>query len=392
MRWFPTLILAGFAACTVDPIGGGPGVKHDTSTSTPDEDTAEPDPGKDPGPVADVPAKDPGPIDPGSDPGKDVPATEIPDVTDPGDTVEDSPAETTGSDIGYTPDLALDPDASPLTGVLTLDPQTFKFFGLPVDSLRFAMAGLDPARHVCVTLIWDFSNLGMSLGPHCDDFKPGFPYTVVVPGTDGPCQAWDLGPNAAFVSAEGCVDFALIGVTNLDLADVKVKVQSNAFVGTIVADNRSSAVPSPVSFGIEYTSDVPDHVFVQTAGNQGLPTWIQVSKNGDPVLIFDPCDTPTCGKPKNPCGKPQHQVLDFVGGAFSGSIYQTWDGSVRTFDTVNKCYEVKPAEAGEYTAEFCLSWKTKTGETGTDVIEAACQQLQFTYPTDKVVYKNNSGG
>src|SRR5262249_30139147 len=70
---------------------------------------------------------------------------------------------------------------------LTLDPASIAFFGLPINSIRFGISGRDPNRGLCATIIWDYSNTGMSGGAHCDDFRDMFPYVSVFAEQDGTC-------------------------------------------------------------------------------------------------------------------------------------------------------------------------------------------------------------
>jgi hypothetical protein len=93
-------------------------------------------------------------------------------------------------------------------------------------------------QRACVTLVWDYSNTGRMTGPHCDDFGESFPYALVYPGTDAPCDQWDYAGNVTVERASGCIDFADFGGASVNLIDVTVEVSGAVFTGTIRASNR----------------------------------------------------------------------------------------------------------------------------------------------------------
>ncbi len=97
-------------------------------------------------------------------------------------------------------------------GTVTLDLESLTFFELPINSVRYAVSGYDPAARTCVTIQFDYSNTGrMSLvGTEiCDEFGPRFPYVTVAEEQDAPCgtSIWEYsGAEPAAVS--GCFDNA----------------------------------------------------------------------------------------------------------------------------------------------------------------------------------------
>jgi hypothetical protein len=108
------------------------------------------------------------------------------------------------------------------TVVVNLDPTALALFAPPIDSSRYAVAGYDAAAGVCVSIIWDYSNNGLPLERHCDDFDRyvSFPYVLVQAGPAAGCVAlWGyagLQPSAA----SGCID-PIEG-----LVDVRVEVEA----------------------------------------------------------------------------------------------------------------------------------------------------------------------
>ena len=105
-------------------------------------------------------------------------------------------------------------------------------FWLPINSERLGASGKVAGTDVCVGLVWDYSNLGMTRGPHCDDFVDGFPYAVVRAAPGGTCgEVWDYGPDATVVSASGCIDPDYEGTAHA--VDVTAEVASALFTGVI---------------------------------------------------------------------------------------------------------------------------------------------------------------
>jgi hypothetical protein len=119
---------------------------------------------------------------------------------------------------------------------VTLEPSSIEIFDLPINSSRVAASGFDPCARVCATIIWDYSNNGLEIARHCDDFLayPGFPYVVLLPDRDAPCVgSWDyfgLEPTAA----AGCID-PLAG-----LVDAQVEAELDGVRYSIRANNEPS--------------------------------------------------------------------------------------------------------------------------------------------------------
>jgi hypothetical protein len=278
---------------------------------------------------------------------------------------------------------------------LVLDPSSLVFYGLPIDSIRYAVTGYDASQRTCVTVVWQFEN-ATRLGASCDVFTtraPAYfnPYVVLKTDTDGPCTDadWDYAGNVDTTSSIGCFDYAAHGGVGVDVVDVAIGVQGTAFTGTVVANNRPEGM---VTFGFEYMTDVPENTYVQTGGDLGLPEWLHVTKDGARVDLFDHCDVPRCGGGGGVCGMAFSQAANITGSTESGSIYQTWDGQVWSIDEENQCLTSSPATPGTYQVEVCYGWSTVDSGSGPVVQNPICTTQDFTYPTDRVTVTVDNGG
>jgi hypothetical protein len=117
---------------------------------------------------------------------------------------------------------------------LVLDPASLVFFDLPINSIRYAVAGYDASARTCVSIIWDYSNTGHATTRQCDNFGPQFPYVIIETETDDPCDSWTYGSTDVTVeSVSGCVEFV-----DVKYVVVEVTVTSDIFTGTIYASNQ----------------------------------------------------------------------------------------------------------------------------------------------------------
>ena len=143
-----------------------------------------------------------------------------------------------------------DSDAGGVPGAFALDPASLLFYDLPINSVRYAVSGLEPTANMCVTLVWfiteptggDYHLCGL------DPTPPSLrPYAIVAPVTpaeppppDGPqygaglCEVWDYGANATVVDVAGCVDFSWSGSGTTGSADLLVTLDSPALQGPVV--------------------------------------------------------------------------------------------------------------------------------------------------------------
>ena len=276
-----------------------------------------------------------------------------------------------GSDgVGSGADVASGPR-------LVLDPSTLTFFDLPIGSLRGAVSGFAPAAGLCVTIVWDYSNTGHAPGAWCDVFQPMFPYVLLVESHTGGCRDWDYAGNAEVTAATGCVDFALLAAASMNLVDVEVAVSSPLFTGTVVASNRAALAPSPVQFSLRASAGEGD-AWVQTADDFGLPTWVSVERDGDPLLLFDRCDLPLCGGSAGVCGVVQHQVRNLAEGGTEGQVDLFWDGRERVESAAGDCRDRVPVGSGQYVAVFC--WAAQRAASGVDLEDPTCVRVPFRYP------------
>jgi hypothetical protein len=140
--------------------------------------------------------------------------------------------------------------------------------------------------------------------------------------------------------------------------------------------------------GLQYQTDVPEDVFVQTGDDYGLPTWATVRKDGAPLLLFDQCDLPICGEGGGACGIAEPKATNITYGDYQGAIYELWDGLVRVEEPGQGCRIRVPAEPGEYEATFCFGWSAEGGT----VQSPTCVDVPFTYPEGSVIHHADYGG
>jgi hypothetical protein len=140
-------------------------------------------------------------------------------TTEPGTTTGPVTATSTGDDDSGT------------TGadVLQLDPATLATFALPINSLRFAVAGHDAAHDLCVSVIFSGPSIDHQL--HCDDFIPDDPYVVIEPGA-GPCMNWDYAGNVELTAVSGCMQLISEDPAQIEL-DLVLQVSGDLFTGEI---------------------------------------------------------------------------------------------------------------------------------------------------------------
>jgi len=131
---------------------------------------------------------------------------------------------------------ASDPGDPGLPVLIALDPASIEIFDLPINSLRYAAAGRDPATGTCASIIWDYSNNDLEAGRRCDDdflMYPSFPYVLLrtpPESCDNLQGLWDYGGQEPHF-ASGCFD-PLAG-----LVDVSVEAFFNGTNYFIVMKN-----------------------------------------------------------------------------------------------------------------------------------------------------------
>ena len=168
----------------------------------------------------------------------------------PSDAAIDATAATVDGAVGV--DAAAGSDAAgadAAVGVRSLDPASVIFYDLPINSLRYAVSGLEPQSGLCVTLVWyvsepssDGSYQFCGLAPD----PPGLqPYALVAPMTapdpwmsgdpiygSRPCEVWDYGPHATVQALDGCARFNDLPVSS-GQADLVVTLDSPLLSGQV---------------------------------------------------------------------------------------------------------------------------------------------------------------
>ena len=274
-----------------------------------------------------------------------------------------------------------------------VEPGSLEFFFLPINSVRGAVSGYVPEARACVTVVWDYSNTGrFPVRLRCDEQGDGFPYVILETETDGPCGQGlgvEMG-NAVVTEAKGCVDFA--GEPgSLDLVDVSLEVESEAFTGEIVVSNLRGIEPRVVPTGVVYGSDIPERVYVQSVGGSGAPGWLRVTQGGVDVQLFDSDDLPRCVEDEQPAPRPLEvaEVLD--GSSARGGYFRYWDGMRRVLREAG-CYSLEPLPPGEYDAELCFGYEFDAIDSGDVIRTPFCLDRRFTWPTADLIFTVDNGG
>ena len=283
-------------------------------------------------------------------------------------------------------DAGPDVDGSvPVEPTIVLDPASLMFHVLPVDSIILAVTGYDPVMRACVTMTWDYFGTDHAWRAQCD-LGERFPLVSVWMDQPGPCEQWEPVGNTTVTEVHGCVDFLRFMRTGTDMVDVVASVASPQFTGKVVADNRSSMQPPPVTLGVVYGTDVPEDVFAQTIDCDAYqPTWVQVLQGGQPVAFMDDCFAPPCVEGHGMCGAAICVVENITQGSYSGSIFMTWDGWTRSAEGGPTCQVAPP---GEYVARFCLGYRAQDGV----VQDPFCHDVPFTLPAREVIWYASMGG
>ncbi|MBN1606116.1 MAG: hypothetical protein JW940_05760 [Polyangiaceae bacterium] len=277
---------------------------------------------------------------------------------------------------------------------IVLDPNTMVFFDPMYHVRSAAVVGYDPERRVCAALVWFDPGSDLILGATCasaSEFPPGVALAL---DQDGPCMPEDLPSYSSLepLSVEGCLDVSQMSGSGMDLVDAVAELESETFTGRIVADNRSSRDPRPVTFGLTYLTDTPVYVYVQSNAGDGYPGWASVTHDGEPVNIFGGC-RPNCdGSNVRDCGSGEGAAAPIVNRDDQGSAYLTWDGYLYEYDVGNDCEIRTPASAGAYQVQMCFGYDANTTDSGDWVIDPTCVTQDFTLPTDLVVIDVDHGG
>jgi hypothetical protein len=283
-------------------------------------------------------------------------------------------------------------ECAPL-GSWVVEPSSLDFYYLPINSLRGAVTGYVPEARACVTVVWDYSNTGrLPVRLRCDEQGDGFPYVILETDTDGPCDQ-SLGAEVGEVivaEAKGCVDFAG-EAGSLDLVDVSLEVESEAFTGELVVSNLRGIEPRVVPMGVVYGSDIPERVYVQSVGSSGAPGWLRVTQGGVDVQLFDTDDLPRCGEDEQPDPAPLEVGVVLDGTSARGGYFRYWDGMRRVLREAG-CYSLEPLPPGEYDAEVCFGYEFDAIDSGDVIRTPFCLDQRFTWPMADLIFTVDNGG
>jgi hypothetical protein len=123
-----------------------------------------------------------------------------------------------------------------------------------------------------------------------------------------------------------------------------------------------------VTFRLDYRSDVPDSIFVQSGTEAGGQGWLTVRDGtGDTLAILDDCGVCNCDAcdPCAVCGVGRPEVTEIPR---DGHVEWSWEGTVFSSTTCATgglgCEAATPPPAGSYSAHFC--WSTIADGVGPD--------------------------
>jgi hypothetical protein len=261
---------------------------------------------------------------------------------------------------------------------LRLDPETLSFFTLPIGSIRYAVGGHSAEHGLCASIIW------WDDPTRCGDLSESRAYVVLSEADAPPCEGWDYGPNVETTRAEGCVDARMPGEKGL--VDLELDVSGELFSGRIIADNRSTFSPAPVTFGLFVTSAEPATLYVQSGGTQGSPGWVQGYRDGEAVNFFDRRNVPNCDG--SPSSDVVGNVQTFMQNAVTGAVFTTWDGNLYV-ETDSEgsgfCETHEPAPPGDvYSVQLCFGADVLPNGSGDWVLDPVCVLEPFELPTENV--------
>jgi hypothetical protein len=266
---------------------------------------------------------------------------------------------------------------------MVLDPPTITLYELPIGSLRYGISGFAPGHNACVTLVyWG------GVFPRCDALQMGDPYVIIQPNGTPPCDNWNYAGNVEVVAARGCVDVQTVSWPPTGMVDVELDV-TGSFNGTVVANTRDLVTPRPITLGLRYVTDVPEDVFAQTADRSGNPTWVTLTRDGQPVAFLDDCAVPTCGSGEGVCGASIPTVRNITAQGFRGEIFLTWDAREHLPGPGDNCTVSQPAPAGTYEARFCVGYQVDADGL---VDASTCVTKAFTLEDRVVVAPFDFGG
>jgi hypothetical protein len=265
----------------------------------------------------------------------------------------------------------------PGSEVWTVDPRSITFFSLPINSLRYAVAGYIPEARACVAAIWSADAVGpASQRLHCEGAGV-HPYLHIELDQDGPCTNWGYSGNLPHVAPyEGCVDFGGVddGV-GINYADLGFTVQSDQLSGHITMTNLTQFA-APVPVGLRYNVGAATNLYLQARDAQGRRGWFRLKDaQGRRLEVDDPCGVPACGQEATACAPPQAEVLAAEGR--TGLKMDHWDGYLRVMRPGQGCFERVAAWTwgGPLTAELCYGTGSEQADGGTLITGQRCIEV-----------------
>lgn len=274
---------------------------------------------------------------------------------------------------------------------IVLHPDTMIFYERINELREIAVIGYDAEVGACAGLSWIAPDTELVLAATCSGVLDQTMKRAVVLTHDGPCTREEM-DQLSWVDAqslEGCIDGGQL--SDLTLVDAVAEVESEAFTGRIIADNRSSRTPSPVTFGLVYATDVPARVYVQSNGGNGYLSWVNLTRGGLPVQMIDTCYT-NCDDRDSECKNDLGFVETILWNDSYGSGYVTWDGYLYERDEALGCETRTPAPDGLYEVEMCFGYDYDPIDSGDWVIDPTCVTQAFTLPTELVTIEVDYGG
>lgn len=160
-----------------------------------------------------------------------------------------------------------------------------------------------------------------------------------------------------------------------------VEPLSSLTVAIEVLETRS------VHFRLALSQEAEGTIYVSLNGTDGQPGWLRVSREGERVYLKPRCEIEDCAEAPMVCGAAIPMIQALRAGQGPDSLGFTWDGEESVVLSDRSCELRQPAEAGAYTARFCVS-RDGAYEQPADlsqpvpgqVIAPECLERAFTLP------------
>ncbi len=244
-----------------------------------------------------------------------------------------------------------------------VDPKTIRAFDLPINSIRFSVAGYVPEERTCVGVVWFEQAIGRAERWLCGHETSEQPYVVVETDVDRDfCETWDYSGNAELLApVDGCVR---LGVSEGGLYEplvdfaVKIRVEGNDFESTVAFHNLQQYDPAPTPVNLRVISNDQRPVYVQTRNLEGQPDWFRLTNSrGERLMTHDPCGIPACDTGEIVCASnntaiQEAQVVD--GNVVRNHLFaRAWDSQIRVVRQ-SGCFErITPYIYNNYLFVMC---------------------------------------